>query len=221
MVHASIIDACRLSFADGPQVPPQQHEGPRAPARVPRRPRPRKLIVVDGVFSMEGDIADLPGIVPLAQEIRRADHGRRRPRHRRPRRERPGHGRALRPRERDRHRHGHVQQDLRLDRRGRGRREDGHLLHQAPRPAAHLQRRGDPGLGRFGPGHPGHPRDAAGARRARLWADHRADADGLPGHGLRHRPVTDAHHPRARRRRREVLHALEAPAARRGSSRRR
>ena len=67
MVHASIIDACRLSFAT---VHKFQHNDMEDLERLLASldPEAGKLIVVDGVFSMEGDIADLPGIVPLAKK---------------------------------------------------------------------------------------------------------------------------------------------------------
>ena len=67
MNHASIIDACRLSFAS---IHKYRHNDPadleRVLAHVGREPG--KLIVVDGVFSMEGDIVDLPAIVPLVRK---------------------------------------------------------------------------------------------------------------------------------------------------------
>ena len=67
MVHASIIDACRLSFAT---VHKYRHNNMKDLERLLASldPEAGKLIVVDGVFSMEGDIADLPGIVPLARK---------------------------------------------------------------------------------------------------------------------------------------------------------
>ncbi len=67
MVHASIIDACRLSFAT---VHKYRHNHMKDLERLLASlgPKGGKLIVVDGVFSMEGDIADLPGIVPLARK---------------------------------------------------------------------------------------------------------------------------------------------------------
>jgi 8-amino-7-oxononanoate synthase len=67
MNHASIIDACRLSFAD---VHKYKHNDMADLERILGNLNPDigKLIVVDGVFSMEGDIADLPGIVPLAKK---------------------------------------------------------------------------------------------------------------------------------------------------------
>jgi len=65
LVHASIIDACRLSFAT---VHKYKHNSMKDLEQILASldPGAGKLIVVDGVFSMEGDIADLPGIVPLA-----------------------------------------------------------------------------------------------------------------------------------------------------------
>lgn len=69
MDHASIIDACRLSKAE---VKKFKHNDLRDLERVLSEiPDGKgKLIVVDGVFSMEGDIADLPGIVPLAKKYK-------------------------------------------------------------------------------------------------------------------------------------------------------
>lgn len=69
MNHASIIDACRLSFAE---VHKFKHNDMKDLERVLASLRPGigKLIVVDGVFSMEGDIADLPGIVSLAKKYK-------------------------------------------------------------------------------------------------------------------------------------------------------
>jgi len=67
MVHASILDACRLSFAT---VSKYRHNDMQDLERLLASlgPEPGKLIIVDGVFSMEGDIADLPRIVPLARK---------------------------------------------------------------------------------------------------------------------------------------------------------
>jgi 8-amino-7-oxononanoate synthase len=67
MVHASIIDACRMSFAT---VHKYRHNDMKDLERLLASldPGAGKLVVVDGVFSMEGDIADLPGIVPLARK---------------------------------------------------------------------------------------------------------------------------------------------------------
>jgi 8-amino-7-oxononanoate synthase len=66
--HASIVDGCRLSF--GKVLKFKHNDMPdlkRALAICENDAG--KLIVVDGVFSMEGDIANLPEIVGLAQEF--------------------------------------------------------------------------------------------------------------------------------------------------------
>jgi 8-amino-7-oxononanoate synthase len=63
--HASIIDGCRLSFG---QVKKYRHNDMRDLERVLEATKDKgKLIIVDGIFSMEGDIADLPNIVRLAK----------------------------------------------------------------------------------------------------------------------------------------------------------
>jgi len=67
MVHASIVDACRLSFAS---VYKYKHNDMDDLERVLSSLEKDigKLIVIDGVFSMEGDLAYLPGIVELAKK---------------------------------------------------------------------------------------------------------------------------------------------------------
>ncbi len=63
--HASIIDGCRLSFG---QVKKFRHNDMNDLERVLESTKNKgQLIIVDGVFSMEGDIADLPPIVKLAK----------------------------------------------------------------------------------------------------------------------------------------------------------
>lgn len=64
--HASIIEACRLSYA---KVLKFRHNDMKSLEKMLKQCKPEriKLIVVDGVFSMEGDIADLPEIVRLAE----------------------------------------------------------------------------------------------------------------------------------------------------------
>jgi 8-amino-7-oxononanoate synthase len=63
--HASIMDGCRLSFGE---VKKYRHNDMDALERVLEGTKEKdKLIIVDGVFSMEGDIADLPAIVKLAR----------------------------------------------------------------------------------------------------------------------------------------------------------
>ncbi|MFQ6070345.1 MAG: aminotransferase class I/II-fold pyridoxal phosphate-dependent enzyme [Candidatus Aminicenantales bacterium] len=67
MVHASIIDACRLSFGT---VHKFRHNDMNDLERILSSigKDTGKLIVVDGVFSMEGDLARLPDIVELAKK---------------------------------------------------------------------------------------------------------------------------------------------------------
>lgn len=65
LVHASIIDGTRLSFG---KVMKYRHNDMHSLEQQLRRVEGdgAKIIIMDGVFSMEGDIADLPGIVKLA-----------------------------------------------------------------------------------------------------------------------------------------------------------
>jgi 8-amino-7-oxononanoate synthase len=65
--HASIIEATRLSFA---KVIKYRHNDMSSLEKILKKCEPNriKLIVVDGIFSMDGDIADLPGIVDLAEK---------------------------------------------------------------------------------------------------------------------------------------------------------
>jgi 8-amino-7-oxononanoate synthase len=65
--HASIIDGCRLSFA---KMLKYQHNNMDDLERILKNTDDKhgKLIAVDGVFSMEGDICNLPEIVRLAKK---------------------------------------------------------------------------------------------------------------------------------------------------------
>lgn len=65
--HASIVDACRLSFA---KVLKFDHNDMGELERLLRNidETHGKLVVVDGVFSMEGDICNLPDIVELCRK---------------------------------------------------------------------------------------------------------------------------------------------------------
>ncbi len=66
MDHASIIDGCRLSFGEMKKF---RHNDMADLERVLREHEDKdKLVVVDGVFSMEGDIAKLPEILGLAKK---------------------------------------------------------------------------------------------------------------------------------------------------------
>lgn len=66
--HASIVDACRLSFG---RVVKYKHNDMEDLARVLELNADKdagKMIVSDGVFSMEGDIVNLPDLVKLAEK---------------------------------------------------------------------------------------------------------------------------------------------------------
>jgi glycine C-acetyltransferase len=66
--HASIIDGCRLS---GARIVPYEHNDPAALDAAIREndgSYRRALIVTDGVFSMDGDIAPLPSLYEVAKK---------------------------------------------------------------------------------------------------------------------------------------------------------
>jgi 8-amino-7-oxononanoate synthase len=65
--HACILDGARLGFGETKKF---QHNSPSDLRRLMNDgARKGRLIVVDGVFSMEGDIANLPEIVEIAREF--------------------------------------------------------------------------------------------------------------------------------------------------------
>ncbi|MFW6457662.1 MAG: aminotransferase class I/II-fold pyridoxal phosphate-dependent enzyme [Planctomycetota bacterium] len=69
--HASIIDGCLLSFGDLLRY--SHNDMDSLKDRLSElSPDEGKLIVIDGVFSMEGDIAPLPRIVELAEQYNAA-----------------------------------------------------------------------------------------------------------------------------------------------------
>jgi glycine C-acetyltransferase len=66
--HASIIDGCRLSRAAIKVFPHKDVDAARAILReLPASQR--KLLITDGVFSMDGDLGALPGLCALAEEF--------------------------------------------------------------------------------------------------------------------------------------------------------
>ena len=64
--HASIIDGCRLTKAKRVIFPHRDVDALRGLLEE-NKAIEKKLIVTDGVFSMDGDLAPLPGIVELAE----------------------------------------------------------------------------------------------------------------------------------------------------------
>jgi 7-keto-8-aminopelargonate synthetase-like enzyme len=64
--HASIVDGARLSWGE---IKRYKHNDLKDLERILEGlgPDKKKLIVVDGLFSMEGDIAPLPELIPLAK----------------------------------------------------------------------------------------------------------------------------------------------------------
>jgi len=67
MDHASIVDACRLSHGDVYKIKHNDMDNlERILSSLDKNIG--KLIIVDGVFSMEGDLANLPGIVEKAKK---------------------------------------------------------------------------------------------------------------------------------------------------------
>ncbi len=66
--HASIIDGCRLSRAKIHVFPHRDMEMAEAKLAALAGVPGHKLLITDGVFSMEGDIAPLPALVELAEK---------------------------------------------------------------------------------------------------------------------------------------------------------
>jgi glycine C-acetyltransferase len=67
--HASIIDAVRLARPAGKVIYPHSDMSALRDALADAPAAARKLILTDGVFSMEGDLAKLPDLVELAHEF--------------------------------------------------------------------------------------------------------------------------------------------------------
>ena len=66
--HASIVDGARLSY--GELIRYKHNDMEDLEGKLSRLPADKgKLLVVDGLFSMEGDIARLPEIVPLCKQF--------------------------------------------------------------------------------------------------------------------------------------------------------
>jgi glycine C-acetyltransferase len=65
--HASIIDAMRLARPGGKTVYPHSDTAALEEALTARAGAGRRLVVTDGVFSMEGDLAPLPELVEICR----------------------------------------------------------------------------------------------------------------------------------------------------------
>jgi 8-amino-7-oxononanoate synthase len=63
--HASLIDGCRLSRADIQRYP--HGDLAALDALLAASPARRKLVVSDAVFSMDGNVADIPGLLALCE----------------------------------------------------------------------------------------------------------------------------------------------------------
>ncbi|HEV2493495.1 MAG TPA: glycine C-acetyltransferase [Terriglobia bacterium] len=66
--HASIIDGCRLSRAEIKVFPHKDVEACEKVLKELDGHKGHKLLITDGVFSMDGDIAPLPALVELAEK---------------------------------------------------------------------------------------------------------------------------------------------------------
>ena len=66
--HASIIDGCRLSRAAIKVFPHKDVEAAREVIKALPATQ-RKLLITDGVFSMDGDLGPLPGLCDVAEEF--------------------------------------------------------------------------------------------------------------------------------------------------------
>lgn len=66
--HASLLDACRLAQTSGASLR-FFDSGEKLAKLLENSKSSRKIIVIDGVFSMDGDLCDLPAILHLAREF--------------------------------------------------------------------------------------------------------------------------------------------------------
>lgn len=67
--HASIVDGCRMAKRSGAAVHVFRHaDADHLASLLAADERPRRLVVTDTVFSMDGDLAPLPEIVQVAEE---------------------------------------------------------------------------------------------------------------------------------------------------------
>lgn len=64
--HASIVDGAKMSYGETERF--NHGDLANLERKMQRRPNQASMIVVDGVYSMEGNIADLPGLVRVARK---------------------------------------------------------------------------------------------------------------------------------------------------------
>jgi 8-amino-7-oxononanoate synthase len=64
--HASIIDGCKMSY--GKMLRYNHNDMASLESALKRTEGKNTLVVVDGIFSMEGDIADIPGILEIIKK---------------------------------------------------------------------------------------------------------------------------------------------------------
>ena len=64
--HASIIEGCKLSY--GEMLRFNHNDISSLEKTLQKKQEKNSLVVIDGIFSMEGDIADLPGVVELCKK---------------------------------------------------------------------------------------------------------------------------------------------------------
>src|SRR5699024_6120044 len=64
--HASIVDGAKMSYGETERF--NHGDLANLERKMARRPNQASMIVVDGVYSMEGNIADVPGLVRVARK---------------------------------------------------------------------------------------------------------------------------------------------------------
>ncbi len=142
LAHNSIVMGAQLSAADRRSFPHNDLSALDSMLRSMRARYERALIVAEGLYSMDGDVCDLPALVELKEPPSSLAHDRRRPRTWRPGSAGSGRVRAFRRRSAtDRHMDGHAVEDARRLRRLYRRRRGVGRLSEACGGRIRLQRR--------------------------------------------------------------------------------